>query len=268
MLTSLEHRTPAVPPADGLLLPRLPRALRPLAALVAALVLAAGAAPAAATEPSGLSVSVTGDVEEVSPESTVNYHAVVQSTAAAAADVRLVLSLPGFATITEAAGAEVGASTTSWTVTLDPGVPLELDVEAQIGVIPADELWSAARFDVFGVDGAAAIVGASDIVPVAGTEAARLKAAAEVESTLARLAAERSAEPGGAGDGPALRDMLLTGGALLVVLLAAASLIFARRARRLSKAADAAGAAVRGPGTVAADTAEPTRRSRREGQRP
>lgn len=230
-----------------------------LAALSAAALVAAvgvGAAAPASAAPPGLSVTISNDADEVSSDSAVGYRAAVENAGAEAVELRLVLTVPGFAQIADVAGAVVDGGTASWPVTVEPGAVAAADIVVEIGEIPADALWVSAQLEVFEPGSDIALIAAADVDPVAGAEGARAQAALDTERALAHQSqAEGGQQNGWPGGAPSPLDLMLAGGALAAVALFLASLLLRRRARRLA----AAQAVVQTP----LDVPEATRRNRK-----
>jgi len=174
-------------------------------------------------------VSLSNDSDEVSPTSTVNYRTTLDNAGAAPIDVQVVLTVPEFAAITEAAGAEISALTASWPVTVEPGKSVSLDAAVKVGKIPEDILWMNAAIVVSAPDSTTVIIGSADVDPVVGTENARAQDAEEVKAALSGKAATTGS--GWAWSGGALTPLaiLMIVGSVGAIALFAAALVLQRR---------------------------------------
>ncbi len=234
------------------------RGFAALAAVAASAALIAGGATPASALPVGLSVSITNNLDETSPESAVTYTAVLENASADVVELRLVLTVPDFVEITDAAGAEHDGTVASWPVTVEPGASTTVEAAAQIGAIPAEILWLAATVEVFEPGSDVAVIATADIDPVVGSEDARAQAAADTEQALTGVTAADAGwswDWGWPGGTPTLLDLVMIGGATLALLLFIAAMIMRRRSRR------AAGSPA---GSPAVGPAIQTRRSNRK----
>ncbi|GAA3881740.1 hypothetical protein GCM10022381_24980 [Leifsonia kafniensis] len=199
--------------------------------LLAVAVVGVAASPVQAAEAlPELSVSLSNSSEEAAPESDLNYVAVVENLGSAAAELRVVVTVPDFAEIVSATDATVEGHTASWTVTVEPGAPVSVTTSVHIGTIAADVLWANATAGVFSGDSTDAVVATADVDPVAGTEAVR----ADVKKAAEKALAEHLASEGGNslfGSAGYLIPVLI-GGSVAVVLLIVAALILKSRSRR------------------------------------
>lgn len=105
------------------------------AAGIALLFAFAGAGIAAAVPP-GLSVAIGNGVEEVGSDSEVVYTAELSNRGQETVAATMVITVPDFATITEAEGAEILGGDSSWAVVVEPGGSAAVSARVRIGEIP------------------------------------------------------------------------------------------------------------------------------------
>ncbi|GAA3876417.1 hypothetical protein GCM10022381_18730 [Leifsonia kafniensis] len=133
------------------------------AGLICLLALGGAATSAAAAEvPTGLSVTITDGVDEVTAGSDVTYTAELSNTGSDPVTATLVVTVPGYVEITAADGAEsdgtesvtaATATDAAWVVTVEPGAVATVAVGARVGEIPADELRVTTLVSVYLGDG-------------------------------------------------------------------------------------------------------------------
>jgi len=210
--------------------------------LCAVTMLGAAASDARAAEtPPDLSVSLSNAVDEVAPEKSLDYVAVVQNLGSAAAELRVVVTVPEFMEIATAADATVEGHTATWTVTVEPGAPASVTASVHVGTIPAQALWADATANVVVGDSPEPVVAVTDIDPVAGTDVARADAQKAGEKALAeRLAADAAAAAAADGAPAGWLVPVLIGGVLAVVALIVAALVLKSRSRRRAVSVDGA----------------------------
>ncbi|NUU07433.1 hypothetical protein [Leifsonia sp. C5G2] len=120
------------------------RLLRGLAggalAVTSAGVLLGGAAPAALADapPPGLSIQISNDGDQVSPDSDTTYTVEFRNQGSEAVGGRVTLTAPGYGTVTKAEPeAKLTDTTASWDdITVEPGASVKRTATVRIGTIP------------------------------------------------------------------------------------------------------------------------------------
>ena len=137
------------------------------ASLICLLAWGGGAQPAAAAEtaPTGLSVTITDGVHEVTSHTAVTYTAELANAGSEPVTATVLVRVPGFAELT--AGGEFAGTDATWNVTVLPGGSQTVTAEAQIGAIPPGEVRVTTMVSVYlgeGVDVASAVptIGSAD----------------------------------------------------------------------------------------------------------
>jgi hypothetical protein len=208
-------------------------------ALCAVAVLGAAASPARAAEDApALSVSFANSVDEVAPESTLDYVAVVENLGSTAVELRVLVTVPDLVEIVTATDAAVEGHTATWTLTVEPGTPASVTTSVHVGTIPAESLWLDASAQVMVGDSTNPVVASADIDPVAGTELARSDAQKVAEEALTKRLARDAAQASGAPAGWLIP--VLIGGAVAAVALTVAALVLKSRGRRRAAKLEAA----------------------------
>lgn len=96
------------------------------------------AAPAKAA-PVGLSVTISDGVKQVHPNLDVTYTAKLSNSGTKPVTANLVLTVPGYLTYRDTAGAKVSKQDAEWPVTVAAGQSVTKKVTARIGSIPKAE---------------------------------------------------------------------------------------------------------------------------------
>ncbi|NYJ20631.1 hypothetical protein [Glaciibacter psychrotolerans] len=229
--------------------PRLTRRVRTTIAGVAAVfALWAGAAPALAVDtPVGMSVSITNSVAEATADSTMDYVTVLENSGPEPVDLRLVVTVPGYATIAAAPDATIDEHSATWAVTVEPGAPQTMTTSAVLTSIPAETLWVNVTADVFVEESQSAVIGSAAVTPVVGTEKARADAATASEQHFAAEAAATGVSGFFASPTTVIAVIIVAG--VLAIALTVASILLRRMNRERARLAGDAGASLQ-PRTV------------------
>lgn len=108
-------------------------------ALLTGLLSILTAPSSAQAAPQGLSVTVSDDKNEVRSDSDTAYKATVRNDGTEPAKVTLVLTVPGYVTITDAPDADIADTNATWTVQIDPGKAITTTANTHIKDIPAGQ---------------------------------------------------------------------------------------------------------------------------------